>query len=61
MSLPKRNQDESFLKELILCVCQKSADPTLGATKFKTLLDVSGFLPYAAFRKPVVRFDQETS
>jgi hypothetical protein len=62
MPPPKWTQDEVFLKELVLCVCQKSAaDPKFGATKLKTLLDFSDFLPYAEFLKPITRFDQKHS
>jgi hypothetical protein len=62
MPPPKWTQDEVFLKELLLCVCQKSAaDPKFGTTKLKTLLDFSDFLPYAGFRKPIIRFDQKNS
>jgi hypothetical protein len=54
MPLPKWTQGEAFLKELILCMCQKrAADPKFGATKIKTLLDFSEFLPYAEFRQPI--------
>ena len=62
MPLNKWTQDEAFLKELILCICQKcAADPKFGVTKLKTLLDFSDFLPYAEFRKPIIRFDQKHS
>jgi hypothetical protein len=60
MRFPKLTQEEVFLKELILCICQKcTADPQFGAEKLKTLLDFSDFLPYAGFRKPITRFDRK--
>ena len=62
MPLSKLTQGEAFFKELILCICQKcAADPKFGATKLKTLLDFSDFLPNAGLREPRDQVRSKTS